>query len=70
MGILFTPFSVALDSSNDDISILVGDTDFGAIRWPFHIFDVGGFSIVDHLLDPLSLIFHENDYCTGGITGC
>ena len=67
MGVLLTPFSVALDSSYDDIAVFISDADFGAIGGPLHIFNVGGFAIVDHFLDPLALVFHEDYDCASGI---
>ena len=67
MGVLLTPFSVALDPSNDDIAVFIGDADFGAIGGPFHIFDVGGFAIIDHFLDPLALVLHEDYDGASGI---
>ena len=69
MWILFAPFSVAFDSSDDNIAILIGDADFGAIWRPFHISNIGCFAVVDHFLNPLSVVFHEDNDGSGGITG-
>ena len=67
MSVLLAPFPVALNSSHDDIAVFIGNADFGAIGGPLHIFYVGGFAIVDHFLDPLPLVLHEDYDCARGI---
>ena len=69
MVVLLSPFSVALNTAHYHISIFIGDTDFSAIWGPFHVFDVGSFTVVDHLLHPLALVFHEDYDGACGITG-
>ena len=68
--ILLSPLAVSLDASHDDVSVLIGDADLGAIRTPFHVLDYGCFSIVDHFLDPLSIMFHKNNDGARGIACC
>lgn len=69
MSILFAPFTITLYSTNNDMSIFIGNTYFCAIRWPFHIFDKTGLTIIDHFFDPLSIVFHEDNDRATCITG-
>ena len=64
-----TPFSVTLDSTDDHVAVLIGDANLAAVGTPLHVLDEGSLSVVDHLFDPLSVVFHENDDCTRGVTG-
>lgn len=67
--VLFSPFAVALYSSDNDIAVFIGDADLGAIGRPLHVLDEWGFSIVDHLFDPLSLVLHEDYDGACGVAG-
>lgn len=66
---LFAPASISLDTSNNDMSIFIGDTDLGAIWTPFHVSDDWGFSIIDHFLNPLVVVLHENYNLACGVAG-
>lgn len=67
MLVLFAPFSIAFDSSHNYISVLVGYANLSSIRAPLHVTYDAGFAVVDHFLDPLSVVFHEDDDGAGGV---
>ncbi len=69
-SILFSPFSISLNASDDDVSILICDAYLGSIWTPLHIFDNWSFSIIYHLFNPLSIMFHKYNDCSRGITCC
>ena len=50
--------------------IFVGDTYFSAIRWPFHIFNGGYLSVIDHFLNPLVIVLHKHNNFACRIAGC
>lgn len=68
MRILFAPFTIALDAPNNDIAIFVGDGYLSAIRAPFHILNCTSFAVIDHFLNPLSVVFHEDYDGSCGVT--
>jgi len=70
MRILFAPFTISLYTTNNNVAILICNGYFSAIRAPFHVLDNTGFAVIDHFLDPLSVVFHENDDGSGGVACC
>ena len=64
-----TPFSVTLDSTDDHVAVLIGDANLAAVGTPLHVLDEGSLSVVDHLFDPLSVVFHEDDDSSCGVAG-
>jgi hypothetical protein len=67
---IFTPLSASFDSSNDDVPILISNTYLSAIRTPLEGYNNGHFAIIDHLVNPLSIMFHKyNDQAIGIATG-
>ena len=56
---IFPPFSTALNSSYNDMAILVSNTDLGSIRTPFHHGNRGNLAVVNHLIHPFPIMFHK-----------
>jgi hypothetical protein len=60
--VVSSPLSAALNTAHYDVPILINDTNFGAIGTPAHISYSRLFTVIDHLLEPLSFVPHiDND---------
>jgi hypothetical protein len=67
--IFFSPLTIALDSTDNDITIFIGDGYLSTIRTPFHVLNCASFAVIDHFLYPLSVVFHEDYDGACGVAG-
>ena len=69
VAVLLAPLAVALHPTYDHVAVFVGDAHFAAVWTPFQVFYHRDLAVVYHLLDPLSVVFHEDDDSSCGVAG-
>lgn len=64
------PFNTSLDSSCDNMAILISNTNFSAIRTPSNCNYLWFFSIIYHLINPFTIMLEINNDKAFGISSC